>query len=173
VIEKAKRWFEREETLDFLPDSNKCEICGVEGFERVDKPVEVTAEHYETNCPNDRCIGEVDFVIASYDAGAHFTGTKLLYSECTQCDGLRIGAARYVKDNASPYRVESFEEERSIVVSNNIVEHHTSYIPEETMHVCRSCHGKIHHTNTYPEYEPDMTRGEWEEEKSRYEIAEE
>ena len=35
-----------------------------------------------------------------------------------------------------------------------LVEHHTSYFPEETILVCPHCHGLIHKTNLYPELRP-------------------
>lgn len=44
------------------------------------------------------------------------------------------------------------------------VRHHISYKPENIMHVCQSCHGKIHHNE---EFRPDLTP-----ELSRMEAAE-
>lgn len=52
--------------------------------------------------------------------------------------------------------------------AHRLVEHHTSYTPEETMLVCDSCHGKIHKKSGFrDDLEPDMGRREWEDQKQQ------
>lgn len=49
---------------------------------------------------------------------------------------------------------------------SDIQEHHVSYVPEETMRICRSCHAKIHNCEGFrDDLEPDMSREEWEEQR--------
>lgn len=52
-----------------------------------------------------------------------------------------------------------------LFLERDLVEHHTSYVPEEVIEVCNACHGKIHNSSdTYSDLEPDMKREEWEQE---------
>jgi len=45
--------------------------------------------------------------------------------------------------------------------ADETITHHTSYNPEETAQVCRSCHGKIHRRKGFrDDLEPDMARPE-------------
>jgi hypothetical protein len=41
----------------------------------------------------------------------------------------------------------------------SLVTHHTHYIPEESMEICKSCHAKIHLDKSFhPELRPEMSR---------------
>jgi hypothetical protein len=41
--------------------------------------------------------------------------------------------------------------------------HHISYVPEETVLVCATCHSHIHCDDGFrPDLTPDLSRGEWE-----------
>lgn len=41
----------------------------------------------------------------------------------------------------------------------DIVEHHTSYEPEETVMVCRSCHGRVHTDPDHPLHPGENRKG--------------
>ncbi len=47
------------------------------------------------------------------------------------------------------------------------VDHHVSYSPEEKLMVCSSCHMKIHHSNSYPNFKPIDERVTEEQKKKR------
>jgi hypothetical protein len=47
------------------------------------------------------------------------------------------------------------------------VYHHVSYFPEEKITVCSSCHMKIHHSNSYPNFKPRDEKVSEEQKKKR------
>lgn len=48
----------------------------------------------------------------------------------------------------------------------DLQDHHVSYVPEETISVCTSCHRQIHREGHHDELTPDVSRDEWKTRKS-------
>lgn len=86
-----------------------------------------------------------------------FFGDKIENGFCNKCGIILNNEAVYCNE----CKIKAYEETKyrcaaclDLFDFNEIIIHHTSYIPEVTIHVCKSCHQKIHKSKMYKELYP-------------------
>jgi len=157
----------RDDTVPLfaVDDPDECELCGAKEFESKICEYDAVAERYQTECCKSRCDGELTFWRLNVEVGDMLPAAR---EECVEiaCSADCGVGERYLMDvweAETPVETESYTIPMPAITTNRICTHHTSYDPEETMQVCESCHGKIHHNPAFRnDLEPEMRRAEWE-----------
>lgn len=151
----------------FAPSDNpRCELCGAKKYQTKRLPYECRSELYNVDCDVSGCNGYVPFFLYTVEVGDDIPiqNVEVQSRGCMSenCDGPRLGYREIAADE-EPVETDNYALPLKGMITTKIDQHHTSYVPEETMLLCSQCHSKVHHDDSFrPDLRPDMKRKEWE-----------
>lgn len=157
---------EQVEEVMHTDSEKECELCGAKEVQVKRVESETYMAQYITDCPADRCGSRLAFIHFHVGVGDlvpiirdDFETVSCSNPECEP----KEHHLKMVVENEEPQKRTEYVLPIKGIITTTIHEHHMSYVPEETMMVCSTCHAKIHHNDDFrPDLQPDMKRKEWE-----------
>lgn len=149
-----------DNTIKSMETSDRCcEVCDVEEHADYIGPADLEVNRYR-GVSIDGCVHTIDAVELTSDILFENTSREIWKQSCEECDRARaISDLRIERNETIRYYKLGVRQ----LTLTNMHEHHTSYLPEETMLVCNSCHTKIHQTDGFhDDLKPSLSRGEFD-----------
>lgn len=140
----------------------ECEVCSAGEVTVEMKGSTTRIEEFNLACPARRCDGQLSVteVIVQTGGDIPVSLSEYVRVNCTDCgDGPR--AMEDALKDEEPADIVDYDIPIPQLERSTLHEHHVSYVPEETVLVCSSCHAKIHHDEQFrPELTPERKKSE-------------
>lgn len=155
--------------VENLGDATTCELCGIPShrveWTASDSRVEYYLEdEYPASCEGRHFIARA---VVGTSGMLPVCMEEVIDFHCTARSN--AGEDHFIGDalEREPIDVEEYDVPVTELVRTRIHHHHVSYEDPEVIRVCGSCHGRIHHNDSFrPDLQPDMSREQWESQEN-------